>query len=42
MATRELQRGRRAVDAGNQSVANAQLNIAANHIWAMLFTVRMQ
>ena len=30
------------IDAGNQSVLNGQLNIAANKVWAMLFTVVMQ
>jgi hypothetical protein len=30
------------VDIGNQFVANGQLDIAANRVWALLFTVRMQ
>jgi titin len=30
------------IDAGNRYVANGQLDIAANRIWALLFTVRMQ
>src|SRR5262249_42518073 len=34
--------GTRTIDAGNQSIANAQLDVAAGHVWAMLFTVRMQ
>ncbi len=34
--------GTTTIDAGNQSVANAQVNITANRVWAMLFTVVMQ
>ena len=30
------------IDVGNQNVANAQLNIAANRVWALLFTVKMK
>jgi hypothetical protein len=30
------------IDAGNQTVANGQLNITASHVWAMSFTVKMQ
>lgn len=30
------------IDAGDQNVANGQLDIAANRVWAMVFTVRMQ
>ena len=30
------------IDAGNQNVANAQLDIAVDKVWAMLFTVKMQ
>lgn len=30
------------IDAGNQYVGNGPLDIAANRIWALLFTVRMQ
>ncbi len=30
------------IDAGNQNAANAQLDIAANKVWALLFTVKMQ
>ena len=29
------------VDAGDENVANQQLNISANAVWAMLFTVKM-
>lgn len=30
------------IDAGNQNVSNAQLDIAANRVWALLFTVKMK
>ena len=30
------------VNVGNQYVANGELDIAANRVWALLFTVRMQ
>ncbi len=30
------------IDAGNQNVANGVLNIAADKVWALLFTVEMQ
>jgi hypothetical protein len=30
------------IDAGNANVANGQVNIAANRVWALLFTVQMQ
>lgn len=30
------------IDAGNQAVANSQLNVPANRVFAMLLTVRMQ
>ena len=30
------------IDAGNQNVANGQLDIAASKVWALLFTVSMQ
>ena len=29
------------VDAGNGTVANAQLNISADRVWAILFSVKM-
>ena len=29
------------IDAGNQNVANAQLNISANTVWAIMFSVKM-
>jgi uncharacterized repeat protein (TIGR01451 family) len=34
--------GSRTIDVGNESAANAQLDIAANRVWAILFTVKMQ
>jgi uncharacterized repeat protein (TIGR01451 family) len=34
--------GTQTIDAGNQSVANLQLDVAASKVWAMLFTVTMQ
>lgn len=30
------------LNAGNQNAANAQLNITASNVWALVFTVRMQ
>lgn len=30
------------IDAGNQSMGNAQLNILANRVWAVVFTVKVQ
>ena len=30
------------VNVGNQSVANSQLDVAANKVWAVVFTFRMQ
>jgi uncharacterized repeat protein (TIGR01451 family) len=30
------------INAGNQHVANGQLDIAANRVWAVMFTVKMQ
>jgi titin len=30
------------IDVGNQNAANGQLDIAADRVWALLFTVRMQ
>ncbi len=29
------------IDAGNENVANAQLDIAADTVWAILFSVKM-
>jgi hypothetical protein len=37
-----ISRSAATINAGNASVANGQLNIAANRVWAMLFTVVMQ
>ncbi len=34
--------GSKTIDAGNQSVANGQLNLVASKVWAMLLTVTMQ
>jgi uncharacterized repeat protein (TIGR01451 family) len=34
--------GSTTIDAGNQTVANGQLNVSANKVWAVLFTVVMQ
>ena len=30
------------IDAGNQSVANARLDIAASRVWVLMFSVKMQ
>jgi hypothetical protein len=29
------------IDAGNQNAANAQLDIAADRVWAILFSAKM-
>ena len=34
--------GSRAIDAGDGAVGNAQLDVAANSVWALLFTVEVQ
>lgn len=34
--------GSTTIDVGNQAVANAQLNVSANKVWAVVFTVVMQ
>ena len=34
--------GNTTVDAGNQNVANQQLNIAGNTVWALILTARVQ
>ena len=34
--------GTTTIDAGDQNAANAQLDIAANKVWALLFTVKIQ
>lgn len=34
--------GATTIEAGNRTQANTQLNIAANKVWVILFTVKIQ